>query len=425
MVNILPGDYSSPIQCQVRVVDLDTPPPYCALSYVWGERSDGNKIFVDQTEMIVSLKLYIALQHLRSHDESRTFWVDAICINQVDNAEKSAQVRKMQEIYGRSKEILIWLGPEGDGSASAMALATTISTYWADHGLDLNDAETEFRSKSLADLSTLLDQCNCKFDSAPVEAFRLLLARDWFERVWTVQEAAAPVKTKTIQCGNSKIDWWGFIAAAKFLSHAIVRPDLKVYFPHVDPVRPTSLRGLFNLDHLQRLIESGRYQTDLLGTLANYRHYKATEKRDKVYALLSLVTEALPDVLVCDYSLDAPTIYLKVAEHCILYRDSLECLGYCNPSSRDLELPSWVPNWSDPSARHPLAYSSKHRSKIGGLYPLVKKIYFPSADRTCQKRHVLFSILQAPKLVIEGFCMDKIMATSLPYYPDAAHASKS
>lgn len=128
-INILPGYHPSAIQCEIRAIDLDTPPPYCALSYVWGKRSKGYKIFLDQTEMCITQKQYKALQHLRSHEETRTSWIDDICIDQLDVAEKSAQVRKMQEIYGRSKEILIWRGSEAEGSALAIGLASTILAY--------------------------------------------------------------------------------------------------------------------------------------------------------------------------------------------------------------------------------------------------------------------------------------------------------
>ena len=422
VVNILPGAHSSRIQCQIKEINLDSPPPYCALSYVWGEHCDGYTISIDQTDISIRQNLFNALQHLRSLEETRTFWIDALCINQLDMAEKSAQVRKMQEIYGKSKEVLIWLGPEGNGSASAMMLGTTISTYWSDQGLDLTDAESEFSKRSLADLSRLLDACTRRSDSSPVEAFRSLLARDWFERVWTVQEVAAPVKTKTMQCGDSKIDWWSFIAAAKFLSHAFRRPDLKVYFPDISPLGTTYLRGLFNLDQVQAMIRAGPYQADLLRTLANYRHYKATDPRDKVYALLGLVTEALTENWVYDYSLDSPIVYLKVAEHCLLHRGSLECLGYCNASAG---LPTWVPNWGHPSLRHPLAYYAKRKSGIGNSNLDLKRMYSPSADVKSQKRHLSFSIPQSPKLVTEGFCIGHAVTISPPNYQDAIDDSKS
>lgn len=420
VVDILPGDDSTPIQCQMRVINLDVASPYCALSYVWGERSECYKISVDQKEKWVTQKLYEAMQHLRSRAETFTIWIDAICINQLDSSEKSVQVRKMQEIYGRSKEVLIWLGSERDGSASAIALASFISAYWSEKGLNLTDAESDFRHKSIADLSILLDRC--KIDSTSVEAFRLLIARDWFERVWTVQEAAAPVKKKTIQCGYSRIDWWSFIAAAKFLSHAIIRPDLKDYFPNSNPLSTTTpLRGLFNLDQLQRLIEGGSHQTDLLRTLANHRHYKATDPRDKVYALLGLVTEALTEDWVYNYSLDFRTVYLKVAEHCILHQGSFECLGYCNPSARDPDLSTWIPNWHDPSVRHPLAYHSKQKSGFGGPNLFLKRMYSSSADVTSQKRRIDLSIPQRPRLVTEGFCVGNVVVTRPPHYHDAIH----
>ena len=422
VVDILPGDYSTPVQSQMRVIKLDAAPPYCALSYVWGESLECYKISVDQKEKWVTQKLYKAMQHLRSPVETFTVWIDAICINQLDSSEKSAQVRKMQEIYGRSKEVLIWLGPEGDGSASAIALASFISAYWSDEGLNLADAESDFRNKSLADLSILLDRC--KFDSTAVEAFRLLIARDWFERVWTVQEAAAPVKKKTIQCGYSRIDWWSFIAAAKFLSHAVIRPDLKDYFPNTSPLATTPLRGLFNLDQLQRLIGGGSHQTDLLRTLANYRHYKATDPRDKVYALLGLVTEALTEDWVYDYSLDFPTVYLKVAEHCILHQGSFECLGYCNPSARDPDLSTWIPNWHDPSVRHPLAYHLKQKSGVGAPNLFLERMYSASANVTSQKRRIDLSIPQRPRLVTEGFCVGDVVVTRPPHYQDAIHVLK-
>jgi hypothetical protein len=37
-------------------------------------------------------------------------WVDAICINQHNNQEKSHQVSMMGEIYKRDTQVLAWLG---------------------------------------------------------------------------------------------------------------------------------------------------------------------------------------------------------------------------------------------------------------------------------------------------------------------------
>ena len=56
-------------------------------------------------------------------------WVDAICINQADDAEKSHQVSLIGEIYYNAKDVTIFLSEERDDS-------TIVMQY-----LDLDDIE--------------------------------------------------------------------------------------------------------------------------------------------------------------------------------------------------------------------------------------------------------------------------------------------
>jgi hypothetical protein len=57
--------------------------------------------------------LNIVRQEAGCHKEDRIwtrfFWIDQICINQSDDAEKSRQVRMMHDIYDCAKETLIIL----------------------------------------------------------------------------------------------------------------------------------------------------------------------------------------------------------------------------------------------------------------------------------------------------------------------------
>jgi Heterokaryon incompatibility protein (HET) len=47
-------------------------------------------------------------KHLK--ESPRVLWVDAVCINQNDEDEKSEQVSKMREIYGGATKVYAWLG---------------------------------------------------------------------------------------------------------------------------------------------------------------------------------------------------------------------------------------------------------------------------------------------------------------------------
>lgn len=52
-------------------------------------------------------------------------WIDAICINQSDDAEKSVQVAMMADIYAGAKNVIVWLG-EGTDSLEEKAFMDMI-----------------------------------------------------------------------------------------------------------------------------------------------------------------------------------------------------------------------------------------------------------------------------------------------------------
>ena len=58
----------------------------------------------------ITKNLECALRYLRHKESPRVLWVDAVCINQNDEDEKSEQVSKMREIYGGATKVYAWLG---------------------------------------------------------------------------------------------------------------------------------------------------------------------------------------------------------------------------------------------------------------------------------------------------------------------------
>jgi len=97
------------IACSLNTVRL-TEATYTALSYVWGDPRVTKPILVDGHVFLATVNLETALRNLSKDFVGKSLWVDAICINQQDIAEKNQQVPLMGELYGRAAGVVIWLG---------------------------------------------------------------------------------------------------------------------------------------------------------------------------------------------------------------------------------------------------------------------------------------------------------------------------
>ena len=64
--------------------------------------------------MVVPVTAEAALRRMRYVSETRVLWIDSVCINQNNLAERSQQVAIMTEVFQSGSKNLIWLG-EDDG----------------------------------------------------------------------------------------------------------------------------------------------------------------------------------------------------------------------------------------------------------------------------------------------------------------------
>ncbi|KAI1370223.1 HET-domain-containing protein [Hypoxylon crocopeplum] len=91
---------------------------YTALSYTWGHATcidDIHEITIDGQPFFVRRNLFDFLSTALGKGKSDLLFIDAICINQLDSAERQAQVREMARVYRRASTVLAWLGiPEVD-----------------------------------------------------------------------------------------------------------------------------------------------------------------------------------------------------------------------------------------------------------------------------------------------------------------------
>ena len=75
---------------------------YRCLSYTWGDpTSQQYDIVLNDCTFKVRKNLYEFLHMARQYYPNLELWIDAICINQDDNSEKSEQVQRMADISRR------------------------------------------------------------------------------------------------------------------------------------------------------------------------------------------------------------------------------------------------------------------------------------------------------------------------------------
>ncbi|KAF1978950.1 hypothetical protein BU23DRAFT_438104, partial [Bimuria novae-zelandiae CBS 107.79] len=102
-------DEFAPVVCSITECSMQEGKRYVALSYEWNDPTFTD----DDPNMQVTPNLLDALVYFRStlpFREAGVFWVDALCINQSDVVERSAQVKMMGDIYRNAHRVICWLG---------------------------------------------------------------------------------------------------------------------------------------------------------------------------------------------------------------------------------------------------------------------------------------------------------------------------
>jgi hypothetical protein len=123
---------------RLQTVEMSSAPPFYALSYVCGSDACSEEITINDRAVLVKPNLFAALQELRSHFEGRqvariAIWIDAICINQCNEAEKTKQILKMHGVFSGAVEVLVWLGAVDDNIRMVLRIFAWVKLY-ADTG---------------------------------------------------------------------------------------------------------------------------------------------------------------------------------------------------------------------------------------------------------------------------------------------------
>jgi hypothetical protein len=126
LLTIQPGHFNDPITCHLSTIPLSGVPLFEALSYTWGDPIVRNEIFVDGKSLDITRNLYMALRYLRFEKVPRVMWIDAICVNQLNLAERSEQVLHMAKIYSTARDVIVWLGESSEVTDQLFVLMDVI-----------------------------------------------------------------------------------------------------------------------------------------------------------------------------------------------------------------------------------------------------------------------------------------------------------
>ena len=95
------------LQVDLVPVLLDESIGYEAISYAWGDTSCISIIKCGTKSMQIPESAYKALMYLRKDPSHGLLWIDAICINQRNLAERNQQVQLMGDIYSKARCVLV------------------------------------------------------------------------------------------------------------------------------------------------------------------------------------------------------------------------------------------------------------------------------------------------------------------------------
>lgn len=317
----------------------DNVPYFSALSWCWSSREERkvDSFECDEQVFPVSRHLYNLLSNLnpKNAHSSLRIWIDSICINQDDFTEKNAHVAQMHEIYGRARNVIVWLGMSEGGSDLVMDFQK-IS--------ELNRALELLPSSSIAQIVTVPDLPHAE---DPIwKAIGRLCDRDWFYRTWVIQEIAL-ARNVELLCGSQRLGWDDFVNLVSSISRAglisICRGPRRT-----GTTRPDGFGVLMDLSWTRTMVQTDDMSMSYL--LHMVRLKEVTKPVDKVYGLLGIVSEDVRSAIKVNYAENDRQYwkpYVELAEQIITADDPGFWL-LCMASSRERpeQLPTWCPNFN-------------------------------------------------------------------------------
>lgn len=285
-------DGQTSLCCRLKHHRIDDAPPYHALSYCWGEPGEEHEMTVDAVTVTIYESAGAFLKSLQHIYGDVLVWIDMLCINQRDTAERNSQVELMGDIYRRALSVYVWLGSSDKTSDLAFKKGLEVSL--------LKDPNTfePWGDKNSNSPKYWQNRSNCEIRPA----LGSLFLKPYWTRVWIIQELVLARKI-TFVCGLSTLPYKTILRMCTTYQMAGFDDENKTTFykgwQTFDKVG--AIRGATGVAHV---------------IFAFFQHNKCTDLRDKVYGLRQLLPN--PSALPVDYSKTTLDVFLDVLRTGIL-----------------------------------------------------------------------------------------------------------
>ena len=364
-IRLLTVVYASETDLRMTTYLRQDAPDYDAVSYTWGDDTSSTQVSCNDSHLEIRSSLLNALPQISESRSAprRPLWIDAICLNQADHEEKAVHVPLMGEIYENAKRTLVWLGDAADDSDLAMDSLPRL----------LNIVQTMepnvFPPYASAWPDILLRYGLPAVDEPVWHALQALFSRQWFYRLWTLQEVVL-ARDPVVLCGSRCIDWNILPLFAK----AVTDTRLSVLcFKQED----LELTGAHTQEPIQFLTQIHAMRTRLrpcqhamfLHTLISFSSNRVyRDPVDRVWALMGLLSKSshriLQEARLVDFTPEAKEkyheTYLAIVKVHVerLPNSAMAMLEHGLTYARHPLLPSWCPDWDRKQICTPIAYIS-------------------------------------------------------------------
>jgi hypothetical protein len=278
----------------------------------------------------VTANLEVALRALAANNEFQGYykiWIDAICINQIDEVERASQVSKMREIYNGSWTVISWLGKmdrRGDMGKAFRFLRNMAS-------LTLEEQ----------DLARVMTQRPGFIEDSSFFALHEMMTRPYWSRLWVIQEVIMGASSTVLRCGVDWLDWNTFCAGIAVLYNGnnwnlkdvMLFQESEKRGLHRDCAWHTLSLHLVHQDlrPLSRYEDQGGERLGFRQLLEIASSTACRDVCDKVFALIGMMEPGIANEVVRNYGLGSPRLFAAVTKAFILHYNNLEPLRQGNP----------------------------------------------------------------------------------------------